>query len=92
MCKYNEIEAVELPKGKTVKEVNDEVRREVERIYVESWLQGVSVPFFDEDGTTYLANPDGREDKVKLDRRTRTYNIIMRTAQPGCGRRAHLMP
>ncbi len=91
MCKYNEIEAVELPNGKTVKEVNDEVRREVERIYVESWLQGVSVPFFDEDGTTYLANTDGSEDKVTLDRRTRTYNIIMRTAQPGCGRRAYLM-
>ena len=86
MCKYYEIETVELPNGKTVKEVNEAVRREVERIYVESWLQGVSVPFFEDDGTTYLANPDGSEDKVTLDRRTRTYNIIMRIAKPGCGR------
>ena len=91
MCKYNEIENVELPNGRTVKEVNEAVRREVERIYIESWLQGVSVPFFDEDGNIYLANPDGSEDKVTLDRNTRTYNIIMRTAQPGQGRHAHLL-
>lgn len=91
MCKYDEIENVELPNGKTVKEVNDEVRREVERIYLEAWLHGVSVPFFDDDGNIYLANPDGSEDKVALDRSTRTYNIIMRTAQPGHGRHAHLL-
>jgi hypothetical protein len=91
MCRYSEIENIELPNGKTVREVNDAVRLEVERIYVESWLQGISVPFFDDDGSIYLANPDGSEDKVTLDRNTRTYNIIMRTAQPGCGRHAYLM-
>lgn len=91
MCKYNEIEDVELPNGRTVKEVNEAVRREVERIYIESWLQGVSVTFFDDEGNIYLANPDGSEDKVALDRRTRTYNVIMRTAQPGCGKHAHLL-
>jgi len=91
MCKYDEIENVELPNGKTVKEVNDAVRREVERIYLEAWIQGVSVPFFDDEGNIYLANPDGSEDKVALDRSTRTYNHIMRTAQPGCGRHAHLL-
>ena len=68
------------------------VKREVERIYLESWLQGVSVPFFDDEGNTYLANPDGSEDKVSLDRRTRTYNVIMRTAQPGQGKYAYLRP
>lgn len=92
MCKYTDIEAVELPNGKTVKAVNDAVKVEVERIYFESWMRGVSVPFFDDDGTLYLANPDGSEDKVTLDRAARTYNIIMRTAQPGCGRFAYLMP
>ena len=92
MCKYKEIETVELPNGKTVKEVNEAVRREVERIHLESWLQGVSVPFFEDDGTIYLANPDGSEDEVTLDRSTRTYNVIMRTAKPGCGRHAHLLP
>ena len=56
MCKYSEIEKMVLPNGLTAKEVNDAVRREVERIYQESWLQGVSVPFFDEMGNTYLAN------------------------------------
>lgn len=90
MCKYSEMEAMLLPNGLTAKEVNEAVRREVERIYLESWLQGVSVPFFDDEGNTYLANPDGSEDKVSLDRRTRTYNVIMRTAQPGHGKHAYL--
>lgn len=90
MCKYSDIENIELQNGKTVKEVNEEVRREIERIYAESWLKGFSVPFFGDDGSIYLANPDGSEDKVILDRNTRTYNIIMRTAQPGCGRFAYI--
>lgn len=90
MCKYSEIEKIVLPNGMTVKEVNDAVRLEVERIYQESWFQGVSVPFFDEKGNTYLANPDGSEDMVSLNRQTRTYSVIMRTAQPGQGRYAYL--
>ena len=92
MCTYSEMESLQLPNGLTAKEVNEAVRREVERIYLESWLQGVSVPFFDDEGNTYLANPDGSEDKVSLDRRTRTYNVIMRTAQPGQGKYAYLRP
>ena len=92
MCKYNEMETMLLPNGLTAKEVNEAIRREVERIYLESWLQGVSVPFFDDEGNIYLANPDGSEDRVSLDRRTRTYNILMRTAQPGQGKHAYLRP
>ena len=79
-----------LPNGLTAKEVNDAVGREVERIYQESWLQGVSVPFFDEMGNTYLANSDGSEDMVSLNRQTRTYSFIKRIAQPGQGRYAYL--
>ena len=30
MCTYKELETIELPNGKTVKEVNDAVRREVD--------------------------------------------------------------
>lgn len=90
MCKYSEIEKLLLPNGMTAKEVNDAVRREVERIYQESWLQGVSVPFFDERGNTYLANSDGSEDKVLLNRQTRVYSVVKRTAQPGQGRYAYL--
>ena len=91
MCTYNYIENVELPNGKTAREVNDAVRREVERIYLDSWQQGVSVPFFDDEGNTYLANPDGSEDRVSLNRDTRTYRVIERTAAPGSGRFAYLV-
>lgn len=91
MCKYKELENIKLPNGKTVKEVNEAVRREVEQIYSESWRQGVSVPFFDNEGNIYLANPDGSEDRVALDRKTRTYNVIHRTAQPGEGRYSYLI-
>jgi len=91
MCTYKEIETIELPNGKTVKEVNEAVRREVEKIYQEAWKQGVSVPFFDNEGNIYLANPDGSEDHVSLDRKTRTYRVLRRTAQPGKGRYSHLI-
>ena len=91
MCTYKELENIELPNGKTVKEVNKAVRREVEKIYLESWQQGVSVPFFDNEGNIYLANPDGSEDRVSLDRKTRTYRVLHRTAQPGKGRYSHLI-
>ena len=91
MCTYKELETIELPNGKTVKEVNEAVRREVEKIYQESWQQGVSVPFFDNEGNIYLANPDGSEDHVSLDRKTRTYRVLRRTAEPGKGRYSHLI-
>lgn len=91
MCTYNDIENIELPNGKIAKEVNDAVRREVERIYLDSWLQGVPVPFFDDEGNTYLANPDGSEDCVSLNRETRTYRVLERTAAPGKGRFAYLV-
>lgn len=91
MCTYNDIENIELPNGKTTKEVNDAVRREVESIYLDSWQQGVSVPFFDDSGNTYLANPDGSEDRVSLNCETRTYQVLERTAAPGRGRFAYLV-
>ncbi len=34
MCEYAEIENIKLSNGKTIKEVNEEVRKEVERIYL----------------------------------------------------------
>ena len=91
MCTYNDIENFELPNGKTAKEVNEAVRGEVERIYSESWQQGVSVPFFDDAGNTYLANPDGSEDRVSLNRKTRKYRVLRRTAAPGQGHFAYLI-
>lgn len=91
MCTYREIENIELPNGKTVKEANEAVRSEVEKIYLEAWRQGVSVPFFDRDDNTYLANPDGSEDHVSFDCQTRTYHVIRRIAQPGEGRYSYLI-
>lgn len=86
----NTLDRVELPNGRTVKEVYENVRKEVERIYLEAWRKGISVPFFDGKGNTFLANPDGSEDLVQLDLHSRTYNIIRRTAAPGQGRFAYL--
>ena len=34
MCEYAEIENIKLSNGKPIKEVNEEVRKEVERIYL----------------------------------------------------------
>ncbi len=91
MCTYKEIESVQLPNGKTADESNRNAMRKIESIYLDSWRRGISVPFFDNAGNTYLANPDGSEDHVVLDRNTRTYNIICRTADPGKGRYSYLL-
>ena len=72
MCTYKDIDTILLPNGKTASEANSDASREIEHIYLDSWQRGVSVPFFDNAGNTYLANPDGSEDRVKLDRHTRT--------------------
>ncbi|MBR3726176.1 MAG: xenobiotic reductase B [Prevotella sp.] len=91
MCTYKEISNIYLPNGQTACEANQAASREIERIYTDSWNRGVSVPFFDNNGNTYLANPDGSEDRVKLDHRSRTYRILRRTAAPGKGRYSHLI-
>lgn len=91
MCTYKDIDIIQLPNGLTASEANRAAGREIERIYADSWRRGVSVPFFDNDGNTYLANPDGREDRVALNRRNRTYRILRRTAAPGKGRYSYLI-
>ena len=91
MCEYAEIEKIRLSNGKTIKEVNDEVRKEVERIYLEGWAKAISIPFWDKEGNYYLANPDGSEDLVNYNVSTRSYQIISRTADKGKGRYAYLL-
>ena len=91
MCGYSEIETIRLSNGKTVKEVNSEVRREVERIYLEGWSKGISIPYNDEKGNTYLAHPDGSEDLVEFDRKSRNYRIIAHASGRGEGRYAYLL-
>ncbi len=91
MCEYAEIEKIKLSNGKTIKEVNEEVRKEVERIYLEGWAKGISIPFKDEKVNIYLANPDGSEDLVEFNRNERSYKIISRVAQAGHGKYAYLL-
>ena len=91
MCEYKEIENIKLTNGKTIKQVNEEVRKEVERIYLEGWAKGISIPFWDNKGNYYLANPDGSEDLVNYDVETRTYQVLSRVAQAGQGRYAYLI-
>ena len=52
MCTYKEIGDILLSNGQTVNESNQAADREIERIYVESWNNGISVPFFDNEGNT----------------------------------------
>ena len=90
MCKYEEIEGWCLSYGKTIREINNAVHAEVERIYLEAWAKGISVPYF-EDGKTYLANPDGSDDEATIDFATRKYTIIRQIAAPGKGKMGYLL-
>lgn len=80
-----------LPNGKTIAEAEEASRKKIEDIYLETWRKGNSVPFFDDEGNIYLANPDGSEDEVKLDRPSQTFHIVKRIATPGQGRMAYLL-
>lgn len=91
MCTYAEIENVVLSNGKTVKQVNEDVSKEVERIYLEGWEKGISIPFWDKNGNIYLANPDGSEDLVAFNRKERSYTVLSRVAESGQGRYAYLL-
>lgn len=91
MCEYAEIENIRFSNGKTIKQVNEEVRKEVERIYLEGWAKGIAIPFWDNQRNIYLANPDGSEDLVEFNRKERSYRVISRVAEKGKGRYAYLL-
>ncbi len=91
MCEYSKIEKIILPNGKTVRQVNNEVHHEVERIYLEGWSKGISIPFRDKQGRLRLANPDGSEDFVVFHRNDRSYSVLSRAAEPGRGKFAYLL-
>lgn len=90
MCKYEEIEGWRLSNGKTVREINNAVHDEVERIYLEAWAKGISVPYFKND-KIFLANPDGSDDEVTSDFNTRKYTIVRQVAAPGKGKMGYLL-
>ena len=85
------IESMELSNGKTVRRIYQDVRKEVERIYLEGWAKGIAIPFWDGNGNYYLANPDGSEDLVSYDVDTNTYHVLARVSQPGQGAYAYLL-
>ncbi len=91
MCEYTEIEKMVLSNGKTVRQINTEVSKEIERIYLEGWKKGIAIPFWDNKGNFYLANPDGSEDLVDFNRKDRSYKVISRVADKGQGRYAYLL-
>lgn len=90
MCKYVEIEGWRLSNGKTIREINNAVHDEVERIYLEAWAKGISVPYF-EGKKVFLANPDGSDDEVTFDMNTRKYTVIQQVAAPGKGKMGYLL-
>ena len=64
--------------------------REVERIYLDAWAKGISVPYF-EGKKVFLANPDGSDDEVTFDVKTRKYTVIQQVAAPGRGKMSYLL-
>lgn len=80
-----------LPNGKTVGQVEAEMRLAVEQIYRDNWAKGLSVPYWDEDRVLHLANPDGSDDLVQFDSKTKEINVLSRFAEPGQGRFAYLL-
>lgn len=91
MCRYEDIENWKLSNGKTVKEINNAVHSEVENIYLDAWSKGVSVPYFDDKGNIFLANPDGSDDLVKLNPDDRSFKVIKQIALPKMGKMAYLV-
>ncbi|MDR0892553.1 MAG: xenobiotic reductase B [Mediterranea sp.] len=85
------IEGMLLPNGKAIGQVYKEVSEEVERIYIEGWAKGISIPFRDEQGRLCLANPDGSEDLVEFNREDRSFRFLSRAAMEGQGRFAYLL-
>ena len=90
MCKYEEIEGWRLSNGKSIREINNAVHDEVERIYLEAWAKGISVPYF-EGKKVFLANPDGSDDEVTFDVNTRKYTVIQQVEAPGRGKMSYLL-
>lgn len=90
MCRYEDIEGWTLSNDKSIREINIRIHEEVEKIYLDSWSKGIAVPYFDEKGNIFLANPDG-SDAVAFDSKTREYKILKRIAAPGEGKMSYLL-
>lgn len=80
-----------LSNGKTIAQVENEMKLGIEKLYLDAWAKGMSVPYCDENYQLHLANPDGSDDLVDFDTDTKTYTFLSRVAEPGQGRFAYLL-
>jgi hypothetical protein len=80
-----------LTNGKTIAQVEQEMKLGIEKLYLDAWAKGVSVPYWDEDRVLHLANPDGSDDLAEFDANTKKITVISRLAEPGQGRFAYLL-
>ena len=80
-----------LTNGKTIVPVEQEMKLGIEKLYLDAWAKGVSVPYCDENYQLHLANPDGSDDLVEFDANTKKITVISRLAEQGQGRFAYLL-
>ena len=80
-----------LSNGKTIAQVENEMKLGIEKLYLDAWAKGVSVPYCDENYQLHLANPDGSDDLVDFDAETKKYTFLSRAAAAGEGRFAYLL-
>ncbi len=75
-----------LTNGKTIAQVEEEMKQGIEQLYLDAWSKDVSVPYWDENRVLHLANPDGSDDLADFDPDTKKITVISRLAEPGQGR------
>ena len=80
-----------LSNGKTIAQVENEMKLGIEKLYLDAWAKGMSVPYCDENYQLHLANPDGSDDLVDFDTDTKKYTFLSRAAAAGEGRFAYLL-
>ena len=80
-----------LSNGKTIAQVENEMKLGIEKLYLDAWAKGMSVPYWDEDRVLHLANPDGSDDLAEFDPVTKKITVISRFAESGQGRFAYLL-
>ena len=68
-----------LTNGKTIAQVEEEMKHGIEQLYLDAWAKGVSVPYCDENYQLHLANPDGSDDLVDFDAEKKLINFYHAT-------------
>jgi hypothetical protein len=84
-----------LPSGLTIQEVEEESRKDVEAIYIDSFIKGLP-QYYEDDRTkgekdVIRAMPDGSEDLVEFDLQTGEDTFIRQLLPAGQGKFAYLL-